>query len=494
MSDFKVLFNGADITEYLRVTSLDRGVGVDNTVEMVKVGVSEGKHVKTTTFEEKIIPMGFVLRYDLVEKRRELARLLSVKKPAKLIFTDEPDKYYLALPIGDIPLDENNFLGKGIINWLVPEGVAYSVEEKSVEDVDGLVNLDYKGTADTSPRFEIDNPTTNGFIALINQNGKIIQLGEPEETDLVPYKRNERAIKEPFNADTGKWTPNIGVISYPFFLSDKSVPNKIEGSYNWNKVATTIVPVFKANTAKVWSFPTLHRAIPATSEGKRDGNFQTKTRVHFYQRKVNEKARMEVIVQSDNKILAGITLRDSSASKKELLFDCHALGKRLGTFTLNPKIYFGGFYELEITKMGNNFSFKISLVSDLTGKAPVLKNSFRKSWTLMDYKKENATAITLSAGKFSNEPVNEVHFTDFLFDWINVDKMADVPNSFNVGDSVVVDNSSGSVTLNDVLNYNLGVPGNEFFKLENGENEIQVVWSDWADKPSVKMFYRERWK
>lgn len=494
MSDFKVLFNGADITEYLRVTSLDRGVGVDNTVEMVKVGVSEGKHVKTTTFEEKIIPMGFVLRYDLVEKRRELARLLSVKKPAKLIFTDEPDKYYLALPIGDIPLDENNFLGKGTINWLVPEGVAYSVEEKSVEDVDGLVNLDYKGTADTSPRFEIDNPTTNGFIALINQDGKVIQLGEPEETDLVPYKRNERAIKEPFNADTGKWTANAGVTTYPYFLSDKSVPNVIEGSYNWVKNATTIIPVFKANAIRRWSMPSLNRVIPPTSEGKSNGNFQTKTRVHFYERNVNERGRIEKVIQSGNTVLAAIIIRDSSTSTKTITLDCYALGRRLGYFQLDPKKYFGGFYELEITKMGNNFSFKISVVADLTGKSPVLKHSFQKSWTLLDYNNQNATSVTLLSGKFHDKPVNEIHFTDFLFDWINVDKIADVPNSFNVGDSVVVDNSSGSVTLNDVLNYNLGVPGNEFFKLETGENEIQVVWSDWADKPSVKMFYRERWK
>ncbi len=34
---------------------------------------------------------------------------------------DEPNKYYWALPSGDTKVSEKSFIGKGTINWIVPD-------------------------------------------------------------------------------------------------------------------------------------------------------------------------------------------------------------------------------------------------------------------------------------------------------------------------------------------------------------------------------------
>lgn len=130
MNDFKVYYADFDLTEYLSVTGLDRGVLPTSEQNLKKIGSADGNRLISSTYGTRTIKMSFVLRYDLIEKRRELARILNKKEELSLIFSDEPDKEWFAIPQGDIGVDEANFLGKGTINWLIPDGVAHAVNPK----------------------------------------------------------------------------------------------------------------------------------------------------------------------------------------------------------------------------------------------------------------------------------------------------------------------------------------------------------------------------
>lgn len=102
-----VKFDGHDITQYLRVSSLNRGVRTSrNSRTETRKGKKGVIFLGTESFLSKI-EMGFVLRHDLIEKRRKLAEILNVNEPKPLEFSDEPGKYYLAFPTGDIKVDEN---------------------------------------------------------------------------------------------------------------------------------------------------------------------------------------------------------------------------------------------------------------------------------------------------------------------------------------------------------------------------------------------------
>lgn len=129
MNGLSVIFDGVELSDYLKITDLQRDIGTSRTNNTVKIGNSDGERYLESLLEKKIITISFALRYDLTKKRRELANLLNAGEPRMLIFGDEPDKYYMAIIDGDIPLLENNFLGKGTINWLIPDGVAHSVNE-----------------------------------------------------------------------------------------------------------------------------------------------------------------------------------------------------------------------------------------------------------------------------------------------------------------------------------------------------------------------------
>lgn len=494
MSDFKVVFNGFDLTNYIRVTSLNRGIGTDVTNDLVKVGSSRGKYFKSKTSEEKIIQMGFVMRYDLTEKRRELAGLLNVKEPAKLVFSDEPDKYYMAVTNGAIDLDENNFIGKGVIEWLVPEGIAWSKDERVVTDTDGAMAFRYDGTSPAFPRFEIESKSDNGFLGIVSQNGEVIQLGDPDEVDTVPYQRNERVINEHFRTQTDKWVANIGARTYPNYLDNPSTPNILGGRFDWTASFETITPVFPTNSKHIWAGTNINQLLRKTSEGKDDGNYQFKTRLNMWQDNAIQRGRMEAIVQNGTEIGAAMVLRDSTPSMKQYTLEMWVKGEKLYSINLGRNRFKGHFFELSITRVKTRFTFKISSVKSVTNAGVKVTDSFQKTFNVTDVGVLPASSVTVGAHKFSNKQANRMHFANVIFDWINVDKIEDVPNSFSIDDEIEINNNDCSVLLNGAINRNLGAIGNDYFALQPGLNQIQFAWSDWAEAPSFKMFYREGWE
>lgn len=123
-----ITYGGVEITKYLRpLRELDRKILPEIEYQLDKVGKSDGYLVRGGSFGQRIIPMPFKITDNLLQNRRELARVLSTREPLQLIFSDEPDKYWLALPTGDISVAEMVFQGKGQIDWIIPDGVAHAV-------------------------------------------------------------------------------------------------------------------------------------------------------------------------------------------------------------------------------------------------------------------------------------------------------------------------------------------------------------------------------
>lgn len=126
-----ITYGGVEITKYLRPTrGLDRKILPETDHRLEKIGRTDGYYHLGTVFGMRTISMPFRITNDLIKNRRELARVLSTREPLPLVFSDEPDKCWFALPSGDISLDEIVILGHGVIEWIVPDGVAHSLEPR----------------------------------------------------------------------------------------------------------------------------------------------------------------------------------------------------------------------------------------------------------------------------------------------------------------------------------------------------------------------------
>ncbi|MRM79866.1 phage tail protein, partial [Lactococcus lactis subsp. cremoris] len=119
-------------------------------------------------------------------------------QPAALIFDDDPNQVWWAVPDGTPTLDESSFYqAVGSITFLVPSGVSESVETNVLNasnsggqlgtitnNSDGSVDIEINNTGnlETFPTIEITNVHENGYIAIAGKNGAI-EIGNRQEAD-----------------------------------------------------------------------------------------------------------------------------------------------------------------------------------------------------------------------------------------------------------------------------------------------------------------------
>ena len=186
-----VKFDGHELSEYLGVLSgFNRGVGSSFDVDTIKAGMgSKFIHTKQSAKE---IDMPFILKYDLISKRRTLAGILNVTEPKPLIFGDEPNLIYYAIPTGDINVDEKVFLGKGTITWLIPDATAHAntltTATAKLNEAGVLsMEIDYDGTVDTPLNLKFVNNDETGYLSALGvnngENTFLTQLGYVDEVD-----------------------------------------------------------------------------------------------------------------------------------------------------------------------------------------------------------------------------------------------------------------------------------------------------------------------
>lgn len=195
------------------------------TLDYYETGVRDGAVLKS----KKYPPRTIVVKYQLIANSSEefrkaynqLGGILNTEN-AELIFNDEPDKFFIGTPnlIGDIEAGHNAVIGEFELFCVDP--FKYSVVEYEAEPdmLEGSILLDYEGTHraypilqadfmqedETSEDGETEIPLTGtgdcGYIAFFNEHEKIIQIGNPDETDVEVYPQSQTLTSISFRNKT----------------------------------------------------------------------------------------------------------------------------------------------------------------------------------------------------------------------------------------------------------------------------------------------------
>lgn len=204
-------------------------------------GVRDGSRLKSKRYPERIITVTYQLAAESNEAFREaynqLGAILDVEE-AELIFSDETDKFFVGTPctIDAVPPGKNAVVGKFEI--LCTDPFKYSVIEYDAEpDLDkSSILINYGGTYKSFPTLEAeffnedesDASLTGdgdcGYVAFFNENKKIIQLGDPNETDTESYAKSQTLVTQKFQEETAwgtipqtNWATNTGKVSSDSF-------------------------------------------------------------------------------------------------------------------------------------------------------------------------------------------------------------------------------------------------------------------------------------
>ena len=498
---FQWWFNGQDMSKYLETNNVERNIGQNRKAILQKLGVSSGKRFQYTSADEGKVTVSFLVRRDMVAKRREIAGLLSSNDPQQLIFGDEPDKYYLAIADGQLSLSEKFRHGNGEVTFIIPDGVAHSLTTKTADNIatDGTLGdelvVQNDGTYPVYPVIEATMHSDNGVLTLINEsNGGIIQLGNPGEIDGVQAPNSETVFHYNLLSAPSGIAVNTGTINYPTYpYGSNPGPNTIAGSWDYAKAPDAATPVLNRTPAMHWAGPTYHGPIKANAAGVNTGNLIWSNRFNV-STNVGALGRVEFNLQSNDDIAVCFVMRDSTQAADALTVEGWVNGQNVFSQDLNRKLFTNGMYGIVESKLGNTVSFTLTKIKQLSPNGIISSaQTMFPPVTIDGVADTPIDSFTVWMAGFSNKTGWTINWSDSQFQWVNVDYWKDLPNRFTDGDTLLIDPSQIKVFVNDVEDRTIHAIDNDWekFQLDPGETKIKIIASDFATTPTVVATYRE---
>ena len=494
-----VTFNGVDLTKWLRISDVARNLGQNRQSQLAPIGRSPGKRFDYSKVSESTITIKGDANYDLVTMRRELASVLMTSEPQKLVISDEPDKYYMGIVEGQVLLTEEQFHAEATIVFTVPSGVTYSenVSTASLDD-SGQITIDNRGSYPTWPVITATMKDDNGLVAMVNDNGGVLEFGNPDEIDGVTKQKSDKAFYCGFDGSHNGMTENTGTGVYLHYLGDSTKPNTMHGSFEYvsNSGTTGIQPVYNNSTdTDWWAGPSLHATINKNSNSDNTGNFIFRNRIHL-DSSTTRQGHIQFCLQNGSNVAFSIVLCSSSSSKDTLNIEAWAGTTRLTSVSVDRKKFTDGFYEVKITRLASTIQYSLAKVTGWN-KDGTPKTGLSKiiSYNLDDFANTPVDSLTVWFMRFKQTEHIVMDWTDCHFDWVNVDYWSDLPNRWGIGDEVRIDTAQRKVYVNGVIDDTLQRVGNDWdkFKLAPGLNIIQPVCSNWAEMYDCAVTYREAW-
>jgi predicted phage tail component-like protein len=495
----KVTFNGIDLSKWIEVSDVQRNIGQNRKATLIKIGTSNGKRFISTSADEGTIVVKGDVMYQLVSQRRDLAAALATDEPVQLIFDDEPDKYYMAICDQQTTMSEDQFLGEAVITFIVPDDLAHSVDPKNVQGTsDTDVVVDNMGSAPTAPIISATMHGDNGLVAFVNDQGGVLQFGDPEEIDGVTKTRAEQVLRVGFDSDPGGIANNAsGATNYPNYQCVNGEVNKRIGSMQFVRDSfggTSMQPIFDNAGQNYWGGPSRELPIKANSAGVNTGNCWTVVRVQF-DTSSKARGRLEYTLCNGNDVVMSIILRDSASAGDQMAMECWNQNTLLTTINLDRKVFKNGrYFQLKLYRFSARIGFQIAPVTSVnsTTDSATLGKTVLKEYQITNHVPITSASIWFERWQQTQHTIMGV--SDLLFSWTDVEYWDDLANRFSDGDVVTADVANKAILVNGVEDMTLHTVGNTWdkFMLQPGENTIQTIGSSWCTTPlEVSVQYRE---
>lgn len=416
------------------------------------------------------------------DKFNKLSEILN-KEQVKLIFADEPDKYFIGTKssVGDVEPGSLNV--KGEFTFYCCDPRKYSTVEKSFtahqESGYQTLTIQNSGTEWCDVDYEITHKHENGFIGLVSQYGTI-QLGKVEETDVEDYEASEILINDKFSPSTSGWVLNnattVHVVSEHKQTGNLAITNGT-GGY--------ALRVTDYGAGEQWHGPSWTKQVPRDSNTHSGAKNCTLSWHHYFTTSTfNNRGVIQFLMTDRNKKnVAAMTVFKNELgnnrgyaeffvngiNKDKIEFDCSWDNPRTGQNAGKSSI----------SKFGDRFEFNV--------------NGEVRSFTVPEMKDIEVTEISIFIGVWgSGEGIGENHVYSIEFTSHSVDAQRDVPNRFQAGSVVQINGENTKVYVDGVASAGHEATGTDYFKVPPGTTEVQFYYSDFSNPPpTIKAKIRE---
>lgn len=418
------------------------------------------------------------------DKFNKLSSILS-KEQVKLIFADEPDKYFIGTKSSVDDVEPGRMNVKGEFTFYCCDPCKYSSAEKQFPGVqqDGYqtITIQNNGTEWADVDYEITHQHENGFIGLVSQYG-VIQLGKEEEADGENYKASENLFDgyNLFQDDHG--------------TSYQNPENTTQGTLEVKNVAGYNVMALKGGqaTSGYWNGGMRTLTIPVDSEGRRGAkNFYCYTQ-HWFETGLMGQTGAQTIafLTGKNEVICSMSINKSDATGNTARIEWFAPGNTL----IRREEFQPTAYE------GNPFNLKMGCHNDFLKEGEKLRIFWYGSYmerNIPEIKDMECEKIQIWIGQWgdrnlTNQYVTHNYLKSIRFRKDNVDKYKDVPNRYRAGDVVSIDGESTKVYVNGMPAKGDEINGSNYPKVPPGTTEVQFCYSSFSSPPpQIKAKIRE---
>ena len=489
--NYSVKFNGVELGEYIDIvqgfTPLS-GVSWSPVTQDIG-GDSKGAYFQYTAYKSKTIKMPFTFLGDLESKYDTLQGILNVDEPKQLIFEALPDRVFYAVPSGDLSMEEDGPLGSGIITWLVPDGVAHALTEKSAansgeeESLVSTISLTNAGTEAVPVNVKIKMKSDNGYIGL-TLDDRFYQIGKPEEVDGVTHDLTVLLFDDHLWEDKG-WLLNQGVTppvtperlqnGQIGYVHEELVEGYVHctdyGTGNWwhGAAVTKIVPQdengeYPVNWASCWRFDfnTAGGSAPGTQIGHNSVTFS----------------------DEDDNIIVAVVFEDNNASLERSDMVIYIGDTRIWDTKETTKFYIAsreGGPTVNVEKIGSQITVSFSYAG------------IKKTFQAVNPDAELRKITWYGATYIQHKPITNNLLRALQLKKHNVERWEDIPNYFSDGDEVYIDGAMNEVYINNIYDMDMADIGSQPLLLPPGQHTLGIVTSSFAETPEVEVTWRERW-
>lgn len=476
------------MSSLIEIHDIKRDVG-NNRVISTNTSPFLGSVIQRYKIDSKKITVSFsIWTRDRNTVKHQLASIFNQSEPKRLLFSDEPDKYYLALVVDEIQMQEASIKRSyGTITFLIPDGVAHSTTYKKVTDYtesDGkmIFNIVNKGNVDALPIISIKHNAENGYIGLVNQTG-VMAVGDE---DIIGSEVREHSLR-PFDySETGtgiadglaKGTKNVAI------LNDTSqVLNKNLSIINWSGRDHLVLDGTQTAGTHAGSL-----TFDLPSEGSLYDYFWW--RQVFWAGAVNQYGFIKIMISdTDGKFLYGVeTIKRKNGLETEYNF-----------FVTDGQ---GGYKQTSFMKkfnathLNNDNPFNEPRGwSDILRKDDEVSLFWFGSRTIIncpELKGKKSAKLHVALGSIQGKPLVTRMYVDGIK--YRKDNSYLPPNPFGSGSELVINSENDTLLVDNIPKINSIVDGSDFLKIPVGTSQLELYKSSWATTaPTVEIKFEERY-
>lgn len=545
---FSISFNGVDLSELVNgFTSIERNFGATWTNNLGPAGISRyGQEFINNYSGPKTIVINF--RKDGVPRnwiaiRQKMAQVLNVSEPAPLIFGDEPNKIWYAVPDQQPTFSEDisSLVATGTLTFLVPSGIAESSYTQTlnadnsggdngsiVKNDDGSVDvtINNQGTLPVYPTYKVTHKSDNAYIGIAGENG-VMALGSQDQHLIDTVTTETKKVESQWLLNPSKLSDKSNFDGVFQNANDVGNPQnnslKTAGNLVWKTDGLRLQDGGPAPTTGTWTMQGAMQVwnIPADKVGdKGSANFTSKFNIWGQATKMGQTGLLQVLFcDSNNALLAGMGIYKDDKKGNAFKTQLYIGGNHKRTW----KVFGPGLQELNNGGHGDgkvpnpNLYFN-SQTGDFTiqKKGPVFNFTFGNRGgnypiTITELTATKCAKVFVYMGQLKGRDVGSQYITNlslrqFKFQKNDVTKIIDdtadatrfIPaDDHHYGNSevVVADMASaniyrgnGSTIANDEM-----ITGSEFFSVPPGESIVNLSFGDDVTTPEVEVSWKERY-